>query len=341
LDEVFPSGSDDVGMGGEGRDCIDGGGGDDLMIGGPGNDDRPCEFSAFVDPNGAMTGGPGDDRIEGGPGNDTMDGITDNDTLIGAEGNDDTSDTQPNDRDSHFGGPGEDTLSATDVDDDDLVDGGPGTDTCSADAGDTVVNCERQTGGGGNTGEGDGNPGPGGPDNSGETDGETDGGSGARRCFTPAAQARKKRIGRAGLGKRRVSVRRTFGAKGRYRHFVDRYCLSDDSTIRVGYPSHTQLRRLVRRERQRLRGKALLVLTTSRRTTVRGVNVGDTRRELLRKTGRRRGVRVGRNVWYVRRGERAGHVFKVRGGVVREVGIADRRQTATNRRVKRFFTSDR
>jgi hypothetical protein len=64
-------------------------------------------------------------------------------------------------------------------------------------------------------------------------------------------------------------------------------------------------------------------------------------RELRRKTGNRRGVHVGKNVWYVRRGQRAGHVFKVQNGVVREVGLADRKQTATNARVKRFFTSDR
>jgi Ca2+-binding RTX toxin-like protein len=88
LDAVFASGSADVGDGGEGRDCIDGGGGADLMIGGPGDDNRPCEFTAFVDPQAALTGGPGDDRIEGGPGDDTMNGIFDNDTLIGGTGND-------------------------------------------------------------------------------------------------------------------------------------------------------------------------------------------------------------------------------------------------------------
>lgn len=101
------------------------------------------------------------------------------------------------------------------------------------------------------------------------------------------------------------------------------------------------MRRLVARERRRLRGKASLVLTSSRRSAVRGVNVGDSVRELRDRTGNRRGVRVGKNVWYVRRGARAGHVFKVHDGVVREVGLADRKQTATNARVKRFFTSGR
>jgi choice-of-anchor B domain-containing protein len=187
----------------------------------------------------------------------------------------------------------------------------------------------------GGAGQGGGTTPNGGADQRGST------GQPRNPCFTPATQARKKRIGRAGLGNRRSNVRRTFGAAGRYRRFLDRYCLADESTIRVGYPSFKQMRRLVARERRRLRGKASLVLTSSRRSTVRGINVGDSVRELRRKTGNRRGVHVGKNVWYVRRGQRAGHVFKVQNGVVREVGLADRKQTATNARVKRFFTSDR
>ena len=143
LDAAFPSGSSDVGVGGPGRDCIDGGGGNDLMIGGPGDDNRPCEFSAFVDPQAAMTGGPGNDRIDGGPGNDSMNGIFDDDTLIGGTGDDLLRDGSPQDRDRLYGGPGKDTLEATDGDAGDLLDGGPGNDDCSGDKGDRFVNCER------------------------------------------------------------------------------------------------------------------------------------------------------------------------------------------------------
>ena len=89
---AFPSGSSDVADGGPGRDCIDGGAGGDLMVGGPGDDNRVCEFTAFVDPQAAMTGGPGDDWIDGGPGDDTMNGIFDNDTLVGGPGSDDSGD---------------------------------------------------------------------------------------------------------------------------------------------------------------------------------------------------------------------------------------------------------
>jgi Ca2+-binding RTX toxin-like protein len=143
LDAIFTSGSSDVGIGGEGRDCIDGGAGNDLMIGGPGDDNRPCEFTAFVDPQAALTGGPGDDRIEGGPGNDTMNGIFDDDTLLGGPGNDLLRDTSLGDKDRLFGGAGDDVLDATDGLGADFIDGGPGNDVCSGDAIDAFVNCER------------------------------------------------------------------------------------------------------------------------------------------------------------------------------------------------------
>jgi Ca2+-binding RTX toxin-like protein len=145
LDAIFTSGSGDVGIGGEGRDCIDGGAGNDLMIGGPGDDNRPCEFTAFVDPQAGLTGGPGDDRIDGGPGNDSLNGIFDDDTLLGGTGDDLLRDTSVADKDRLFGGPGKDTLDATDGDGDDLVDGGTGDDDCSGDSADRFVNCERIT----------------------------------------------------------------------------------------------------------------------------------------------------------------------------------------------------
>ena len=143
LDAAFPSGSSDIGDGGEGRDCIDGGGGGDLMIGGPGDDNRPCEFTAFVDPLAALTGGPGNDRIEGGPGDDTMNGIFDDDILIGGTGNDLLRDPSPRDADRLYGEDGRDTLDARDGDGRDFIDGGHGSDDCSGDPTDHFVNCER------------------------------------------------------------------------------------------------------------------------------------------------------------------------------------------------------
>ena len=143
LDAAFPGGSSDDAFGGRGRDCIDGGGGADLMVGGPGNDNRPCEFTAFVDPEAAMTGGPGNDTIKGRGGDDSMNGIFDDDMLRGGAGDDLVQDPSPDDEDTLRGGPGRDTLDATDGDGNDVVRGGRGTDDCSGDKGDRFENCER------------------------------------------------------------------------------------------------------------------------------------------------------------------------------------------------------
>jgi hypothetical protein len=143
LDAAFPGGSSDLGVGGVGRDCIDGGAGGDLMVGGAGDDDRPCEFTAFVDPEAAITGGPGNDRLEGGPGNDSLNGIFDDDVLVGGTGDDLLRDASPMDADRLFGGRGADVLDARDGDGGDLIDGGAGDDDCTGDRDDTFVSCER------------------------------------------------------------------------------------------------------------------------------------------------------------------------------------------------------
>lgn len=172
---------------------------------------------------------------------------------------------------------------------------------------------------------------------------DTDTGSdtGAPACAAAASRARPRRVGRAGLGRKRAAVRKSFGSEGTYRRFVDRFCLADGSAMRVGYPSPKSRRRMSRSDRRRTRGKATLVLTSSPRTRLRGVKVGMTRKALLQRIGKKRGVRVGSNVWYARRGSRARHIFKVHRGKVGEVGLADKKLTRNRRAVKRFFRSDR
>jgi hypothetical protein len=104
---------------------------------------------------------------------------------------------------------------------------------------------------------------------------------------------------------------------------MDRFCLSGGAVLRVGY----------RRER------AVLLLVSSPRYRIRGVRVGTSTRTLRRRLGPSRGVRIGKNRWYVRRGTRSRLVFKTRGGRVREVGLAERGPTAGRKRAKRFLSS--
>jgi hypothetical protein len=136
-------------------------------------------------------------------------------------------------------------------------------------------------------------------------------------------------------------VRRTFGSPGRYRRFVDRYCLSDGGVVRIAYPTPRELRRLSRSERRRIGGESIFILTTSKSLRIRGVRRGMGVRALHRKIGRGARVRVGKNLWYFRKGRNSRHIFKVQRGRVREMGIADARLTKGRVRAKRFFRQGR
>lgn len=198
-----------------------------------------------------------------------------------------------------------------------------------------VQRAQTQAGGGASDAgpcvKGSGAPGSGGPDSGGPD-------SGGRSCATaPPRAARGRRLGKARLGQRRKAVRRAFGRPGSYRPFTDRYCLRGRAAMRVGYPSKRALGQMSGSRRRKVRGRAILLLSSSRATKVGGVRVGTTAASLKKRKGMRRGVRVGRNVWYTRPSGGRTLVFKVRRRKVAEVGIANRGLTASRSGVKRFF----
>jgi hypothetical protein len=115
---------------------------------------------------------------------------------------------------------------------------------------------------------------------------------------------------------------------------MERFCLSDGRHLRIGYPSAGLLRRVSRRERNRIRGRAIFMTTSSAHYAAFGVRPGVRPHRLA---GRR--FRVGLNTWVLRRGKRATVLFKVRGGRVLEVGLADRRLTSTRSKARRYLRS--
>jgi hypothetical protein len=155
-------------------------------------------------------------------------------------------------------------------------------------------------------------------------DGAGGGGAGSyrlprARCSRPGRGPRGRRLGPVRLGQSRTSVRRLPGAR-RTRRRMDRICLAGGRAIRVGYR----------------RGRAVLILSSSRRHGAFGLRPGSGARKLR---GRARRIRVGPNTWYLRRGRRATLVFKVRRGRVREVGLASSRPSHGRRGARRFLRS--
>jgi zinc carboxypeptidase len=163
-----------------------------------------------------------------------------------------------------------------------------------------------------------------------------------RGCDRPTGRVFNKGLDRARLGRDRDVHLRSYRIGLKDRRNLDKFCLSDRRAVRIGYPTEALLRANLGRARSSAFStrKAVLVLTSSRRFRVKRVRVGMRTRVARRRIGRRiRGLRVGRNVWFVRRGRGSRRIFKTRAGRVREVGFVSGRLTTNRRRTARLLRS--
>ena len=131
-------GGNDNLIGGAGSDLLDGGSGDDVLEGGSGDD--------------ALLGGEGNDLLDGGAGDDVLDGGAGNDSLIGGAGSDFLDGGAGIDHLS--GGAGADILLGGEGEDEliggggaDLLDGGSGADFLNGGAGTDTASYRNSQGG--------------------------------------------------------------------------------------------------------------------------------------------------------------------------------------------------
>ena len=162
-----------------------------------------------------------------------------------------------------------------------------------------------------------------------------------RTCGLPNGSLSGRRVGAARLGVLRRTNRRAFPSFRRSRRSIDRFCIVGGGVTRVGYPLRGLLRRVSSRTRRRVRGRAVLALTSSRVYSARGVRAGSSARLMRRRHRRLQRIRIGRNLWYLKRSRRATLLFKVRRGRVREIGLAERRLTGSRRARVRYLKSFR
>jgi hypothetical protein len=140
------------------------------------------------------------------------------------------------------------------------------------------------------------------------------------------------------LGRTRKRQRRTIGARLRSgRGGIDRFCVAGGGALRIGYPTKRLNRGVGRRVRRRIKSKAQLALTSSKRVSIKRIKVGSRVRTLRRRLRGERRYRVGRNIWYVARGKRARLVFSTRRGKVRQLGLASKRLTRSKRSTRRVL----
>ena len=158
-------------------------------------------------------------------------------------------------------------------------------------------------------------------------------------CPRASGRVRGRRLGRARLGYLRARHRRLLPGLTRPRRFVDRFCHADGGTTRIGYPS-PRLRATVPPARgRRIKRRAVLILTSSRHYALRGVRNGSTLRRVRRRFRRLQRFKVGVNTWFLAPGKGSRRVFKLRRGIVGEVGVASARLTRGRTRTRLFLRS--
>jgi len=159
-----------------------------------------------------------------------------------------------------------------------------------------------------------------------------------RDCLPTRGGVKPRRMGTVQLGRTQKRQRRILGGKRlKSRRGIDRYCVRGGGGMRVGYPTRRLATKISNRLRNRVRRRAILAISSSRRFRVSKVRVG-TQVGVLRK--RVRGetrYRVGRNVWFTARGKRSRLLFSTRGGRVRQLGLGDKALTSTRLATFRFL----
>ena len=158
-------------------------------------------------------------------------------------------------------------------------------------------------------------------------------------CLSTKGGFGAKRIARARLGRTRTAQRRALirARTLRSRRSIDRYCVKGGGHLRIAHPTSALSKRLKSSTRGAIRSRAIVLVTTNRRLILRGLRVGSKASTARRVLARERRYRIGKSGWYVARGKRGVMVYRVSGGRIREMGVANRRLTASRRGTARLL----
>ena len=159
-------------------------------------------------------------------------------------------------------------------------------------------------------------------------------------CLNTDATLRGKQLGPAKLGRKLAAQRAIFrGANQQTRANLDRYCAEGGGNFRIGYPTPRLNAKLSKKLARKVKGRVVIVLTSSKRFSLAGIEVGDSVADARGKLKREKTFKVGSNTWYVTKRGGARLLVKTKGGRVREIGIGDARLTTSTRATKRFLNA--
>lgn len=127
-------------------------------------------------------------------------------------------------------------------------------------------------------------------------------------------------------------------SSARGHRYTEFFCLSPNG-IRVGFPSPGLLRTLAPGRRASERDRVVIALTANPFYALGSVRPGARLAGAVRTLHLGQPFHVGQSFWYLIGGGQARGVLKVRGGIVQEVGVAQRRLTAPTAQDRKFFRS--
>jgi hypothetical protein len=157
-----------------------------------------------------------------------------------------------------------------------------------------------------------------------QTGSGTPSGKGRASCPVATGKVSSRRLGLVTLGMTRTKARHVYrkshDKKGR---FNDLFCLTPHG-VQVDYASTALLKTLPKKQGAKLRRRVVSVTTANHHYAIRGIRPGTSTLKTARRKLKLSGpIHVNHQTWYLARFGSSTAVLKVRGGRVREIGIAD------------------
>jgi hypothetical protein len=155
-------------------------------------------------------------------------------------------------------------------------------------------------------------------------------------CLDVDATTSGKALGPATIGLKAKAQRKIFaGADPHTRKGLDRYCAVGGGSFRIAYPTSKLLKAAGRKLAKKIKGRVVLIQTSSKRFSVKGIHVGD---KASAAHGQKR--KIGRNTWHLFKGRKGTRQLVVtRSGKVVAVGIGDARLLKTKKLAKACLTA--
>jgi hypothetical protein len=140
-------------------------------------------------------------------------------------------------------------------------------------------------------------------------------------CPKPSGTLTTAKVGPLALGASRLAERHTLKRYAITHYGFDDFCLYGGWGIRAGYRS----------------GKVVVLLTANPYYKLDGVSPGLTIKSVTKRLHLGKVFPIGLNDWYIAPGHGATYVFKVRHGIIQEIGIANQHDTSGSRPKQRAF----